>query len=343
MINLEADGNQLRLEIPVEHYPKQYFYLGLSDEPQYYPIAYQIKRLIEIDIACNSFDNTLQKYAPQSENHLLIIWEQYFVFKKKFLHPSSIKNLVTVTNHLNNMPSEVLANPPSLKLWLVNNLSPEQARRVLIQIKACAKWGREMGFLNRNPYKVMRGLPRVRKRNIDPFSKEERDLILDGFSNSEYYDYYWSFVKFLFLTGCRPSEAVALKWLNVAPKFIIFKEAVVDGKHKDCTKTNIDRRFPINSQLKELLDDLDRVPERVFNAKKGGYINLNNFNRRAWQTVLSEVAIRYRPPYNCRHTFITEMLNAGAKVSDVAFWVGNSPEIIYRHYAGASAIDVPII
>ena len=42
----------------------------------------------------------------------------------------------------------------------------------------------------------------------------------------------------------------------------------------------------------------------------------------------------YRKPYQTRHTFITLCLEADIDAKDVAKWVGNSPEIIYRHYAG---------
>jgi integrase len=36
-----------------------------------------------------------------------------------------------------------------------------------------------------------------------------------------------------------------------------------------------------------------------------------------------------------RHSFITFCLEQGMDAKDVAKLVGNSPEIIYRHYAGA--------
>jgi integrase len=37
-----------------------------------------------------------------------------------------------------------------------------------------------------------------------------------------------------------------------------------------------------------------------------------------------------------RHTAINEALKAGISVTDVARMVGNSPEIIYKHYASAN-------
>lgn len=43
---------------------------------------------------------------------------------------------------------------------------------------------------------------------------------------------------------------------------------------------------------------------------------------------------RYLPQYNIRHTCITLALKNGLDAKDVARLVGNSPESIYRHYAG---------
>ncbi|MFN6452409.1 MAG: hypothetical protein RM022_009295 [Nostoc sp. EfeVER01] len=52
------------------------------------------------------------------------------------------------------------------------------------------------------------------------------------------------------------------------------------------------------------------------------------------QLVKQGVVSEYRKPYQCRHTFITLCLEADIDAKDVGRWVGNSPEIIYKHYAG---------
>jgi site-specific recombinase XerD len=44
---------------------------------------------------------------------------------------------------------------------------------------------------------------------------------------------------------------------------------------------------------------------------------------------------RYLPLYNARHTFITLALENGLDAKDISRLVGNSPEIIYKHYAGS--------
>lgn len=343
MIRVESHQGRLRLVIPTKFYRARYYYLGLPDDPFYLPIAHQLKQLIESDILSGSFDGTFDKYKPQSVDNIYFVWEQYCLFKRKHLRHGSFRNLITVTNHIKNIPPDVIVNGASLKLWLASQLSLEQGRRVLLQIKAAAKWGVEMGYLSYNPYKLIKGLPRIRKRDIDPFSKHERDRIIQAFDSHDCYGYYGSFVRFLFFTGCRPSEAIALRWEKVDGNFILFNEAIVDGVHQDSTKTYSSRKFPINQQLRELIGVIPKQNEFVFRAKNGGIININNFNRRAWHTVIDELGIRFRSPYNCRHTFITECLNANIPVATIANWVGNSPEVIYRHYAGFCQVEVPII
>ncbi|QYO66762.1 hypothetical protein [Leptolyngbya sp. 7M] len=77
----------------------------------------------------------------------------------------------------------------------------------------------------------------------------------------------------------------------------------------------------------------------MFPAPKGGVLDTHNFLNRVWQPVVNALVEagkvqQYLPQYNARHTFITLMLDAGVDAKDVARWVGNSPEIIYKHYAG---------
>jgi integrase len=128
------------------------------------------------------------------------------------------------------------------------------------------------------------------------------------------------------------------------------------------TKTGGNRKFPCNSQLQEFLllirpcnysQDSLVFPSPVDGQEE---INTNSFGR-AWrgdtfygvrypgvitQLIEQGKVARYRVPYNCRHTFITACLERNVPVQTVARWVGNSPNIIYRHYAGVvSNVSVP--
>jgi integrase len=90
----------------------------------------------------------------------------------------------------------------------------------------------------------------------------------------------------------------------------------------------------------------------VFPSKRGNVISSKTFLENAWKgrsdredgivmRLAREGKIRrYRTQYNTRHTFITHCLEAGGV--QVARWVGNSPEIIMKHYAGTiKQVQVP--
>jgi integrase len=179
----------------------------------------------------------------------------------------------------------------------------------------------------------------VKEDEIDPFTREEMISIIQGFENDPYYTHYTPFVKFLFLTGYRTSEAIGLCWKHIAQdlSFIWFVEAVVEGYRKD-TKTKRKRKFPCNESLQSLLDSihLEEIhPDApIFPSPKGKLIDSHNFLNRAWTKVLEKQGIRYRCQYQTRHTFITNCIEQGIPIPQIARWVGNSPEVILRHYAG---------
>ena len=123
---------------------------------------------------------------------------------------------------------------------------------------------------------------------------------------------------------------------------------------KEGLKTQDKRKFPINPQLQAILQSIKpksyQESEFVFRGKKGGIIDFGDFCNHAWKgyknrhgkmiegivtrLVIERKVGEYGRPYQCRHTFITLCLESGIDCKDVARWVGNSPEIIYRHYAG---------
>jgi integrase len=109
------------------------------------------------------------------------------------------------------------------------------------------------------------------------------------------------------------------------------------------TKTGKARTFPCNPTLQAFLQSIkpEKISgeELVFPAPRGGVIDSHNFLNRIWKPVVeglvkSGKVEKYLPQYNIRHTFITLALENGLDAKDVARLVGNSPEIIYRHYAG---------
>lgn len=369
-----------RLQLVFSHAGKRhYLSLGLPDNKVNRKAAEAKAKLIESDIAYDRLDPTLAKYKPQSalstvtpiltpistpERSLAELWEQYTEFKKPQVSPSTFKlDYRKYRNHIANLPTQSLDDALQIRDYLVAKLSLNAAKRTLTNISACCNWAVDSGLIKVNPFvgmaeKVKLPKSEFEENDINPFTREERDAIIEAFENSKYYAYYAPYVKFCFFSGCRPSEAIALQWKHIDERFITFEQAVVAGSRglvlKDGLKTQRKRKFPINEQVRQILESVKpenpNPNEFIFKSKEGGFIDTGDFLNHAWKgyknrhgRIIEGIVTQlfkegkvseYRKPYQTRHTFITLCLEADIDAKDVAKWVGNSPEIIYRHYAG---------
>jgi integrase len=73
----------------------------------------------------------------------------------------------------------------------------------------------------------------------------------------------------------------------------------------------------------------------ISKSPKGKFIDLHNFANKNWHPSLKALGIESRNSYQMRYSYITFRLDAGMDAKDIAKLVGNSAEIIYKHYAGA--------
>jgi integrase len=85
---------------------------------------------------------------------------------------------------------------------------------------------------------------------------------------------------------------------------------------------------PNGGRLKPVSDD-----ELVFKSPEGLPIDDRNFCRRAWKTVLAEVAVKYRKPYTTRKTAINLSLKSGASYIEVAAAAGHDPQTMHKYYS----------
>lgn len=314
--------------------------------------AAEIKaRQIELDIALGTFDPTLDKYKSSpaiAALSLIEIWDKYATYKAKELSATTIaKDYKKARNHITALPTQKLERAREIRSALTKKLTSDAARRCLVQINACCNWAVEELLITTNPFDKMRSPKKATKKAIDPFNPSEVALILEGFLGHPQGQYYLPFVKFLFATGCRPSEAIALTWGDISPDLttITFSQAIVLGQRKS-TKTNTLRKFPVNGSLHKILTQLKLnsldSKQLVFPAPMGGRIDNHNLLTRVWTPILQQQGINHRPLYNTRHTFISRCLEQGIEVTQIARWVGNSAKTIWQHYAGLiSTSDVP--
>ncbi|MEO0538552.1 MAG: site-specific integrase [Cyanobacteria bacterium P01_A01_bin.123] len=194
--------------------------------------------------------------------------------------------------------------------------------------------------------------PKETRTQIDPFTAHEVQLITEQFEGDYWEDFYY----FLLYTGCRTSEAIGIKWENVSFTEsnirVSFALARLKGRSSTRafkgTKTGKSRVIPMHSVLRDkLLQRRDRLnptddSELIFRGPKGAFVNDNDFNGRVWKPKLKVAGVRYRKPYNLRHTFASHCLKNGLTIIEVAALLGNRPDTCIRHYTGlVKEIELP--
>ncbi len=380
-VGLETVNGKLRIRLPRYLYEgkQRYISLGLEDTLENNVKANEVISDIQYDIRKDQFDFSRKKYKPQHlklvinqiaqnrEPSIIQLWEQYVKdqsIKKQWSESYKANMIGATTSHLNkinDIGNLHISDAETVYKRLESlNLSLDATKRVLVGLSAMVNWAKRNRITKEeNLFAVFKNeikpKPKDDTGDIDPFTAEERDAILNAIREDKFSRYkgkhkqYYPYLYFMFYTGCRTSEALGLKWeqIHLDKGYILFSEAsVLAGTRKQIQKkglkTQSHRRFPINSQLFLQLMLIPRRSEYVFVKEDCSPIKPNTFRQSVWKRVLDKLEIRYRKPYQTRHTFITLCLDRGVDVKDVAKWVGNSPEVIYKHYAGVKRyLQVP--
>ncbi|VXD22381.1 Integrase family protein [Planktothrix serta PCC 8927] len=367
LARIERNGENLRIVFPRSLFNGKVktFALGLkADSPTDRKKAEEICNAINADIRFDQLDVTLERYKPRHKSHsyknkvselypdiaLVELYQKFIEYKKPTwkiatLHHRTRCILPLIKKSGVTSPYQAL----ELRQWLVNNTSEGYTKKVLQQINAAFKWALSAKLLRGdNPFD---GMAKEFKDNYErnepepnAFTQEEKEKILEAFRNhvipGNSYRHYYPLVQFLFLTGCRPSEAIGLKWGNVNNNHVAFKESIttVGGKviKNQGSKNNKVRKFPMNQALREFMNSIKpddvNVNDLVFPSPEGSPINYNNFSQRAWDKIVDPIVQRNTTPYSCRDTFITEQVNSSVPTLSVAKWCDTSVSIIEKHY-----------
>ncbi len=179
--------------------------------------------------------------------------------------------------------------------------------------------------------------------DIDPFTIEEQETIIKAFPSQVA-----NMIKFAFWSGLRTSEVVALNWsdIDLVEGEIKVRRAMTQaakGVAED-TKTRSGRR-----NIKILPPALDALNAQNQEYEENGSIRdkaifLNPETkqrwegdypiRNIWRRALKKAGVRYRRPYQTRHTYASMMLSAGEHPMWVAKQMGHADwTITARIYA----------
>lgn len=307
---------------------RRYLSTGYPDSPRYRRVAERKAAIIEEDIDKERFDITLDKYRPQPKfvqddtavdlkPSLAELWDGFIEFKRPQCSPSTMyKQYRTFTNYLLALPTHDLDQVPLIMEHCLKKIPPKSCKRFITRLSACCKWAIQAESIGTNPFAGMASIIKIPKGqrgdddDIYPFSVEERDVILEAFRadsacskfSQVKHSYYYPFLCFLFKTGCRPSEAIALQWKHIDKDFsrIRFVQPVVESEEgrvcKAGLKTQERREFPCNQSLGKFLREIKPHgcdPDSLLfpSPRTGTWINTGNFQERIWKSVLNKVGI----------------------------------------------------
>ncbi|WP_017773800.1 site-specific integrase [Paraburkholderia kururiensis] len=167
--------------------------------------------------------------------------------------------------------------------------------------------------------------------DVDPFTAEEQAAIIARLRAAEA-----NLVQFALWTGLRTSELIALDWSDVdfVTGYVRVRRAHTRAARgvAEPPKTSAGRRDV--KLLAPALAALQAQKANTFMVGADGPVFVNPTTReryagdhqiwKVWQTALKHAGVRYRRPYQTRHTFASMMLSAGEHPMWVAKQMGHA-------------------
>lgn len=178
-------------------------------------------------------------------------------------------------------------------------------------------------------WKIRRKNTMAKRPPPDPFSVEEQTAILGVLSGQAL-----NFVQFAFWTGLRTSELVALEWSDIdwiGKTAHVSKALTQHADEYESPKTLAGERTV--KLLPMALQALKRQKDHTYLA--GGEVFQNPrtlaqwegdqpIRKTMWVPTLKRAGVRYRKPYQTRHTYASMMLMGGEDVRWLATQLGHT-------------------
>ncbi len=201
--------------------------------------------------------------------------------------------------------------------------------RVLATIGTAFKFGVEKKLLPVNPLAYLKR-PSIRSRAADVVLTKEQHERLKSASPEPFR----LFLEFLWLTGCRPSEAGSIEARHCDLK----TGTVTLTKHKTSKKTGKNRIIPLREEAVELLAPLVTLYPT-------GHLLRNRigqpWKKVTWGAAMRTARAKAKLPksitYGMRHSFATELLASGISDTLVAATLGHAnTNMVHKNYSHVS-------
>ncbi|CDG20543.1 conserved protein of unknown function [Xenorhabdus poinarii G6] len=263
------------------------------------------------------------------------------------LSPSTIggyKKCKNALSDLHKMPIVDLT-PAILKNWIQKQTTVlKTIRNQLSFLRSAVDEAVTDGLVSVNPVSLVTASRYQTERTeedkeyiIDPLSPNEVTALLSSAGNKQWENLF----RFAINTGLRSSELCALRWSDIdfIGKTAHITAASVVGVIKG-TKTKAGKRkVELNDQAILALANQKAFTflkdREIFEDPKTNepWAGADAIRKKAWVPTLKKAGIRYRNPYQTRHTFATKHISQGANLFWLASQMGHKgPEMLFRHY-----------
>lgn len=235
--------------------------------------------------------------------------------------------------------------PQQIREWVRSRTGTlKSIRNDLTPLRAVLDRALNDDIIDRNPLdkiKVSKLVSRDQARTdyeVDPFTEDEIKAVLE--IALEYDPRIRNLLRFAFYSGLRTSELFGLMWGDVDWHHMVVRvqRAVVERKVKETkTKAGIRDVILLPSALDALTDQKQYSfvgGEYVFVRpnERGSFVDYEHLER-PWKYILKRAKVRYRNPYQTRHTYASQLLSGGENPLFVAQQMGHkTTEMIMRHY-----------
>lgn len=233
--------------------------------------------------------------------------------------------------------------PSMLREWIADmDCTSKAIRNMLIPIRSVFEDAVNDELIETNPFdrialtKLIRQTAKASDYVIEPFTRAERESILQACREDERPTFL-----FWFNAGLRPGELQALDWGSIDwdKKVAHITQNQVAGVIKPPKTAAGVRAVDLNADAMEALQ-----AQKAISRARGTRVWLNprtlqpwdtdaQIRKTAWQPIMLRAGIKYRNPYQIRHTYASSMLTAGANPWYLAEQLGHEDvEMVFRTY-----------
>ena len=294
----------------------------------------EVKKVIIPEIAMALLDHVT---PPEAEKEWTVdeFATEYFELQKNQIREHTLeRNIAHYNNHIKPYFGSRLIDtlkPIELEKWQNTKLKTykpqtvQKYRSILFSILDKAV---DNDIIMKNPLakvtspKLLKNF-RNQEENVEPFTEDELSTLI-----KEANGYMKNFIRFMYATGARPGEIIALQWddIDFERKIIKIYKTRMRDKEGDTKTLASTREVDLLPQAEEALRD------QMLITGEEGYIFVNSSKNPFYshdiigvnfQKLLSKCGVQARVLYNLRHTFASQLISKGADIVWVSKMLGH--------------------